>query len=104
MIRNLLRFYFSLADLPLIGCVVSRTHIYTHTHTLSPRVLLVAAKEDRGANPVCPNLWQLAIYHRQFTSSDTTGKLQEWRSNLSLLVGASQGVHWVVGQSRREEK
>ncbi|EZA52186.1 hypothetical protein X777_08699, partial [Ooceraea biroi] len=34
----------------------------------------------------CPHQAPLRIFHREFTSLDTTGKLQEWRSNLSLLA------------------
>lgn len=43
------------------------------------------AEQSRAA-ACCPHQAPLRIFHREFTSLDTTGKLQEWRSNLSLLA------------------
>ncbi|KOC62761.1 hypothetical protein WH47_03745 [Habropoda laboriosa] len=42
--------------------------------------------EQSRAAACCPHQAPLRIFHREFTSLDTTGKLQEWRSNLSLLA------------------
>jgi len=45
----------------------------------------VSGEQGRAA-ACCPHQAPLRIFHREFTSLDTTGKLQEWRSNLSLLA------------------
>lgn len=57
-----------------------------------PNVPTLMGKGGSGewgaAAACCPHQAPLRIFHPGFTSLDTTGKLQEWRSNLSLLASA----------------
>lgn len=62
--------------------------LYRHTPCFSNPygIRVVREREWRAAAACCPHQAPLRIFHREFTSLDTTGKLQEWRSNLSLAL------------------